>query len=104
MSEEVIFYYTGEIRVPIPNVGEYIWTNRHLCLVTEETKATGLFPILKRREKGECHLRNHKELHKGLEELVIDMFQHTEKLPSKTSLKELFDWSLLQTKNPTETT
>ncbi len=39
------------------------------------------------------HLKKHKELHRALDELLTDFIQHTEKLPSKTTLMEFLQWS-----------
>ncbi len=48
------------------------------------------------------HIERHKLLHESLDELIADMINHTNSLPSKTTVKELMDWSHEQTKNPTE--
>ena len=48
------------------------------------------------------HIRRHLKLHNSLDELSADMIRHTDKLPSKTSVMELMQWSYQQTKNPTE--
>jgi hypothetical protein len=50
------------------------------------------------------HILRHKELHKAFDELIADMMQHTGRLPSKTSVRQLMEWSNSQTENPTETT
>ena len=50
----------------------------------------------------EEHKIRHVELHKALDELVADFINHTENMPSKTTLFELMEWSFEQTKNPTE--
>jgi len=48
------------------------------------------------------HIQRHKDLHKSLDELVADLIRHTEKLPSKTTIHELMQWSNSQTEDPTE--
>jgi hypothetical protein len=48
------------------------------------------------------HKDRHELLHKNLDELVADFIAHTEKLPSKTSVFELLQWSHAQTINPQE--
>lgn len=48
----------------------------------------------------EEHRRRHVELHKAFDELVADWIAHTGKLPSKSSVLELMDWSAQQTKDP----
>lgn len=50
----------------------------------------------------EAHKERHGELHQMFDELVADFILHTGKLPSQTTLKELMDWSYLQTLNPEE--
>lgn len=50
----------------------------------------------------EKHKQRHEELHKVLDELVADFINHTEKMPSKTTVMELMEWSYDQTNNPTE--
>jgi hypothetical protein len=47
------------------------------------------------------HISRHKELHKMLDELVADFIDLTDKMPSKTTVMELMQWSHKQTKNPT---
>lgn len=49
------------------------------------------------------HKKHHIELHKALDELVADWISTTKKLPSKTSILELMQWSCAQTKNPDKT-
>lgn len=44
------------------------------------------------------HKIRHKILHKNLDELIADFIQNTNKLPSKTTLTELMEWSFEQTK------
>lgn len=46
------------------------------------------------------HRERHIELHKALDELVADFINHTGKLPSKTTLFELMEWSHQQTIAP----
>lgn len=46
------------------------------------------------------HREIHKELHKAFDQLLADFIYHTEKLPSKTTLTELIEWSYEQTLNP----
>ena len=46
------------------------------------------------------HKGRHEELHKYLEELVVD-FMQTGKDLSATTVIELLDWSFAQTKKPT---
>jgi hypothetical protein len=48
------------------------------------------------------HLERHVELHKCLDELVADFMQHTNALPSKTTVLELINWSYKQSQKPTE--
>lgn len=50
------------------------------------------------------HKQRHIELHDRLDELVADFIDHTGKLPSKTTLLELMNWSFKQTLKPTEPT
>jgi len=50
----------------------------------------------------EKHKERHLELDRALDELVADFIFHTNKLPSKTSLMELMNWSFEQTKIPTK--
>lgn len=49
------------------------------------------------------HIKRHKELHGYLDELVADFIGHTGKLPSKTTIMELMEWSDGQTIEPSET-
>jgi len=49
----------------------------------------------------EEHIETHKKLHKSLDELVADFISHTEKIPSKTTILELLEWSYKQTIDPT---
>jgi hypothetical protein len=48
------------------------------------------------------HIERHKILHTHLDELLADFMSETGKLPSKSSLMELMEWSYLQTKNPSD--
>jgi hypothetical protein len=50
----------------------------------------------------EDHIKRHQRLHKALDELLADFISHTERLPSKTSVVELLEWSFAQIQNPTE--
>ena len=49
----------------------------------------------------DSHRRRHLELHESLDELVADMINHKEMLPSKTTVLELIEWSYQQTIKPT---
>lgn len=46
------------------------------------------------------HIQRHKELHRYLDELLADMIDNTEMLPSTTTVMQLMEWSHEQTKNP----
>ncbi|MEZ7195270.1 hypothetical protein [Pseudodesulfovibrio karagichevae] len=46
------------------------------------------------------HKERHVHLHRRLDELVADFIQYTQKLPSKTTVKELIDWSYEQSLAP----
>ena len=48
------------------------------------------------------HIQRHELLRAYLDELVADFITHTEKLPSKTTIFELLQWSHLQTIVPKE--
>lgn len=48
----------------------------------------------------EQHKQRHVELHRALDELVADFITHTGKLPSKSTLIELMEWSHKQTQEP----
>lgn len=50
----------------------------------------------------EEHLERHKLLHKELDELIADFIQETGKMPSKTKVMELMEWSHKQTIKPTK--
>lgn len=47
------------------------------------------------------HKERHELLHKHFDELLADFIGHTRKLPSKTTIFELLQWSNKQTENPT---
>ena len=47
---------------------------------------------------GNKHRKRHILLHKYLDELVADFINHTNKLPSETTLMTLMKWSFEQTK------
>ncbi len=51
--------------------------------------------------ENEEHIERHKILHKELDELMADHIRHTNKLPSKTTVLELAQWSHEQTTKPT---
>lgn len=48
------------------------------------------------------HRSRHVFLHRCFDELCADFIKHTKKLPSKTTVLELMEWSCEQMKNPTE--
>ena len=48
------------------------------------------------------HSEMHRKLHMCLDELLTDFIMQTEKLPSKTTIMELLEWSNKQIQNPTE--
>ncbi len=48
------------------------------------------------------HIERHLYLHKALDELLADFIDCTSRLPSKTSVIELIEWSHQQTINPHE--
>ena len=48
------------------------------------------------------HKEMHEELHNSLDELLADFITHTGKVPSKTTVLELLEWSHEQTFKPTE--
>ena len=50
----------------------------------------------------EEHIEAHKGLHRNFDSLIADFIHHTGKLPSKTTLMELMEWSHQQTIDPTE--
>ena len=50
----------------------------------------------------EEHKKRHLELHGYLDELIADWINHTEKVPSKSTVLELMEWSHEQTIEPTE--
>lgn len=49
----------------------------------------------------EEHKQRHIELHKMLDELIADFISQTGKMPSKTTVMELMQWSYQQTLDPT---
>ena len=53
-----------------------------------------------RKVPKEEHIERHIQLHKSLDELIADFIGHTGKLPSKTTILELMQWSFEQTINP----
>ena len=48
------------------------------------------------------HIKRHKKLHEGLDELVADWIIHNKKGLSEGTIIELIKWSYSQTINPTE--
>jgi hypothetical protein len=48
----------------------------------------------------EEHIARHKELHRMLDELVADFISCTGKMPSKSTVMELMEWSCAQTTDP----
>jgi hypothetical protein len=48
------------------------------------------------------HRERHEFLHSALDELVADFITHTNKLPGKTTVLELIQWSSSQALNPSE--
>jgi len=52
------------------------------------------------------HIERHQKLHRALDELFADFIQHNPKKGNFTMLpiRELIEWSNLQTENPTEET
>lgn len=48
----------------------------------------------------EEHKERHKLLHNMFDELVADFITNTGKLPSKTTIFELMEWSHKQSKEP----
>jgi len=49
----------------------------------------------------EEHIAIHKELHDSFDRLLADFIGHTEKLPGKTTIEELAEWSAGQITDPT---
>jgi len=47
------------------------------------------------------HIKRHKELHQGLDEIVADFITHTDHDLFNTPVMELIKWSHQQTTNPT---
>ena len=51
----------------------------------------------------EEHAKIHKQLHQAFDKLLADFIRHNpDKLPSKTTILELMEWSYIQTINPTK--
>ena len=50
----------------------------------------------------EEHIAIHKELHDSFDRLLADFIGHTKKLPNKTTILELAEWSASQIVNPTK--
>ena len=48
----------------------------------------------------EDHKKRHIELHESLDELVSDFINHTESMPTETTVLDLLKWAYLQTINP----
>lgn len=48
------------------------------------------------------HRFRHVELHAALDELVADFITHRNRMPSKSTILELMEWSHQQTRTPTE--
>ena len=48
----------------------------------------------------EQHITTHKELHKYFDELIADFIDHTDRLPSETTVMELMEWSWRQCNKP----
>ena len=48
----------------------------------------------------DTHKARHIELHRCLDELLADWIQHTGKLPSKSTVLDLMEWSHKQTVEP----
>lgn len=46
------------------------------------------------------HKARHLELHRALDELIADFLTHTGKLPSRSTVMELMEWSYQQTIEP----
>lgn len=51
----------------------------------------------------EQHREIHVVLHQQFDKLLADFIAHTDKLPSRTTVLELMEWSHQQTIDPTET-
>lgn len=49
-----------------------------------------------------AHKKRHVLLHRMLDELVADFMGHTGKMPSKTPIFELMEWSFTESREPTE--
>ena len=72
--------------------------------MTVDELATAIKLKQKEDRKKTFHIIRHKELHKSFDELLADFIRHKGKLPSKTTVSELMEWSHNQTKDPTEET
>ncbi len=48
------------------------------------------------------HKEIHSQLHSALDELMADFIAQTGRTLSNSSIMDLFEWSFLQTINPTE--
>lgn len=49
----------------------------------------------------EQHKKRHLELHNCLDELVADMINQNDVVPSQITVMDLMEWSYKQTQNPT---
>ena len=52
--------------------------------------------------RGQEHAYRHVLLHEYFDELIADFIRHTGKLPSRTTVLELMQWSAQQQVSPTE--
>lgn len=50
----------------------------------------------------EQHTERHRFLHRCLDELIADWIGHTRKLPHKSSVRQLMEWSYQQSLDATE--
>ena len=50
----------------------------------------------------QTHKERHEFLHKCFDELLADFINHTQGLPSRTTLMDFMEWSHSQTIKPTE--
>lgn len=48
------------------------------------------------------HRQLHVKMHKTLDAVIADFMKHTDRLPSKTPIIELLEWSYQQTIQPDE--
>jgi len=78
--------------VGVKNVLAKIWANM-ITIKKRSDMAVETSP--------EDHKIRHVELHKCLDEIIADFISHTNKMPSKTKVLELMDWSYKQTIKPT---